>query len=115
MNLSLLKRIIGLLTRRLMPMAAAALTLTGMIALACDECKTVRLRASENSGGFGCPIERPLSAPTLAVENTNSDTTAPVLVHIDFTPKTVDVSQQSADVTFTAHITDDKSGVIYVV
>lgn len=95
--------------------AAAVFALGAMAALACDEqCKTTRISSSGTTGHLGCPLQRTLSEPTLAVSNSNSDTTAPVLVDIDFDPKSVDVSQGAAQVTFTAHVTDDISGVNFV-
>ncbi len=39
-----------------------------------------------------------------------TDTTAPQLVSIDFTPKSVDVSSASQIVTVTAHLTDNIAG-----
>jgi hypothetical protein len=50
---------------------------------------------------------------TLAVTSTTADTTAPQLVSVDFTPKSVDVSSASQVVTLTAHLTDDNTGLNY--
>lgn len=54
-----------------------------------------------------------LGFPTsFTVVSTSADTTAPVLAGFDFTPKTVDTAGKSQTITFTAHITDDLSGVL---
>src|SRR5437763_354948 len=42
-----------------------------------------------------------------------SDTTAPQLVSVDFTPNSVDVSSASQVVTLTAHLTDNNTGLNY--
>ena len=52
-----------------------------------------------------------LSNMPAATASALSDTTPPTLVGFSFTPATVDTSNGTASITFTAHITDDLSGV----
>ncbi len=67
---------------------------------------------SYGAGASDTPF--PGGTPTnLTVTDTNPDATAPALVSIDFTPKSVDVSSASQDVTVTAQLTDNSSGVQY--
>jgi hypothetical protein len=54
----------------------------------------------------------PSGTPTdLSVTSTTADTTPPALVSLDFTPKSVDVTNSSQTVIVTAHLTDDNTGV----
>jgi elongation factor P hydroxylase len=46
----------------------------------------------------------------ITIQNTNPDTSPPEIVSFDFTPKTVDVSNGPAEITFTARILDNLSG-----
>jgi hypothetical protein len=79
--------------------------------------KVVLQDTAGNNVGYGPDAgDTPLPGGTptnLSVTDTNPDTTAPVLVSIDFTPKSVDVSSTAQNVTVTAQLTDDSSGVQY--
>ena len=64
---------------------------------------------SVSYSAFSYPGSRPYPSGTptdLTVANANADTTAPVLVSLDFTPKSVDVTNGDQTVTLRAHITD---------
>ena len=63
--------------------------------------------ASYSSFTFPGSLPYPSGTPTdLTVANANADTTAPVLVSLDFNPKSVDVTQGDQTVRLRAHITD---------
>jgi hypothetical protein len=52
-----------------------------------------------------------LGFPTEFDVTSNSDIEPPDVVDFDFDPKAVDTSSSSQDITFTAHLTDDLSGI----
>jgi hypothetical protein len=69
---------------------------------------------SGNSVDYGpsFPTQFPAGTQTnLLVTNTPPDTEPPALVSLDFTPKSVDVSNAARIITVTAHLTDNSSGL----
>ena len=68
----------------------------------------------DNAGNFSTIYTSQLQAdgfPSSFQQTGMGDTTPPTLAGFSFTPTTVDTSNGTATITFTAHITDDISGV----
>jgi hypothetical protein len=59
-----------------------------------------------NSGSFGPPAGFPKTVSVTAPTAPSADTAPPQLVAFGFTPKTVDISADPAEVTVTARVTD---------
>jgi hypothetical protein len=69
-----------------------------------------------NYRGYDVPQLQAAGFPTTFVVTGTQDTTAPVLLGFGLFPQQVDTSSAAANVTFSAHVTDDISGVseVYV-
>ncbi len=63
------------------------------------------------ANGHFCATYTPTAGPTSTPGPGGSDITPPQLVGFDFTPKQVNTTQSTQTIAFTAHITDDLSGV----
>jgi hypothetical protein len=70
-----------------------------------------RLSARPLAAAVALAVLTPLAGLGAAPASATTDTAAPNLTAFDFTPSTIDTSAGAQTITFTAHVTDDVSGL----